>query len=143
MDVMEKVINYILDLSIRLKNIFNKNREIFDSKKLATDPTKFNRLYLGILYFLDNIFGRCCGGGQDGGGCGGYVGGKSALTYYKESFFGSPKITTWKRGEPAVVYWNSHAFHRGGYAFRLCKVKNGKIWKVTEECFQIALEICW
>ena len=26
--------------------------------------------------------------------------------------------------------------HRGGYAYRLCKVKNGKPWKVTEKCFQ-------
>ena len=86
--------------------------------------------------FLDNVFGRCCGGGRKGGGCGGYVGGKSALTYYQEGFFGNPKVTKWKRGEPAEVYWNSDAFHRGGYAFRLCKVNNGKIWKVTEECFQ-------
>ena len=34
------------------------------------------------------------------------------------------------------VYWESKAYHRGGYAYRLCKVNNGKIWEVTEECFQ-------
>ena len=34
------------------------------------------------------------------------------------------------------VYWNSGAKHRGGYAYRLCKVNNGKYWHVTEECFQ-------
>ena len=39
-------------------------------------------------------------------------------------------------GEPAVVYWQSGAKHRGGYAYRLCKVNDGKIWEVTEECFQ-------
>ena len=84
---------------------------------------------------LDNVFGRCCGGGIQGGGCGGYVGGKPALAHYKEGFFGNPHVTTWKRGVPADVYWTSHAHHRGGYAFRLCKVENGEVWKVTEECF--------
>ena len=36
------------------------------------------------------------------------------------------------------VYWlsSSGAKHRGGYAYRLCKVNNGKYWHVTEECFQ-------
>jgi len=39
-------------------------------------------------------------------------------------------------GEPAEVYWNSGAYHRGGCAYRLCRVYNQKYWKVTEECFQ-------
>ena len=39
-------------------------------------------------------------------------------------------------GEPAEVYWHSGAYHRGGYAYRLCRVYNQKYWKVTEECFQ-------
>ena len=26
--------------------------------------------------------------------------------------------------------------HRGGYAYRLCKVNDGKVWEVTEQCFQ-------
>jgi len=66
----------------------------------------------------------------------GYVGGKSALDHYHDGLFGNPKVTTWTRGQPAEVYWQSGARHRGGYAYRLCKVNNGKIWKVTEECFQ-------
>jgi len=84
----------------------------------------------------DDVFGRCCGGGEKGMGCGGYVGGKPALEHYEEGFFGEPSTTTWVRGEPAEVAWYSGAHHRGGYAYRLCKVNNGKIWEVTEECFQ-------
>merc|ERR1719288_577463 len=61
---------------------------------------------------------------------------KSALEHYQEGFFGETRSTQWARGEPAVVYWQSGAKHRGGYAYRLCKVNNGKIWEVTEECFQ-------
>ena len=34
------------------------------------------------------------------------------------------------------VFWSSGANHRGGYAYRLCKVTDGKYWEVTEECFQ-------
>ena len=30
-------------------------------------------------------------------------------------------------GAPAVF---------GGYAYRLCQVKRGKVWKTTEKCFQ-------
>ena len=35
-------------------------------------------------FILDDVFGRCCGGKD---GCGGYVGGKSALEHYKEGLF--------------------------------------------------------
>ena len=69
-------------------------------------------------------------------GCGGYVGGKPALEHYKDGLFGDPRITTWTRGQPAEVFWASGANHMGGYAYRLCKVKRGKFWKVTERCFQ-------
>ena len=51
-------------------------------------------------------------------------------------FFGSPNSTTWVRGQPAEVAWSSQAHHRGGYAYRLCQVKRGKVWKTTEKCFQ-------
>ena len=68
-------------------------------------------------------------------GCGGYVGGKPALEHYKDGLFGDPRITTWTRGQPAEVFWASGANHMGGYAYRLCKVNNGKFWKVTEKCF--------
>ena len=39
-------------------------------------------------------------------------------------------------GEAAEVYWRSNGYHRGGYAYRLCRVPEGQFWKVTEECFQ-------
>ena len=39
-------------------------------------------------------------------------------------------------GQAAKVYWVSNGYHRGGYAYRLCRVYNGEYWKVTEECFQ-------
>merc|ERR1719340_275985 len=69
-------------------------------------------------------------------GCGGCVGGKSALSHYKDGIFGTPRVTTWERGTNQEVLWESKAYHRGGYAYRLCKVKKGKIWKVNEKCFQ-------
>ena len=47
------------------------------------------------------------------------------------------KGTTWKRGVPATVIWESSAYHRGGYAYRLCgPVKPGEEWKVNEKCFR-------
>jgi len=90
----------------------------------------------------DDVLGRCCGGSADKKtgiwepGCGGYVGGKSALSHYKDGIFGTPRVTTWERGTNQEVLWESKAYHRGGYAYRLCKVKKGKIWKVNEKCFQ-------
>ena len=39
---------------------------------------------LVIRLFSDDVFGRCCGGGKKGMGCGGYVGGKPALDHYKD-----------------------------------------------------------
>ena len=89
-----------------------------------------------FFFILDLMFGRCCGGGVEGMGCGGYVGGKSALEHYDDGLFGTPHETKWKRGEPQEVYWNSGAKHRGGYAYRLCRVHNGQYSHVTEECFQ-------
>jgi len=92
----------------------------------------------------DDVVGRCCGGSVDkydgiwDPGCGGFVGGKTAVDYYEEGFFKHPWgiPTTWERGTNQEVMWKSKAYHRGGYAYRLCKVENGKFWKVTEECFQ-------
>ena len=105
--------------------------------------------------WIDFLLGRCCGGNaRKGKSCGGYVGGKPALKHYREGFwsqfllsiiyihylheglFGRPKFTTWKRGGTAEVFWKSGMKHRGGYAYRLCKVENGKVWRVTEKCFQ-------
>ena len=55
------------------------------------------------IVIIDNVYGRCCGGNGKAGdkfvrGCGGYVGGKSALSHYKDGFFGTPSVTTWERG---------------------------------------------
>jgi len=63
------------------------------------------------IVIIDNVYGRCCGGNGKAG----------------DKFV---------RGTNQEVLWASSAYHRGGYAYRLCKVKNGKIWKVTEKCFQ-------
>jgi len=88
---------------------------------------------------------RCTSGGEDVGqccgkamtdDCGGYSGGKSALEHYQDGLFGEPMVTTWTRGEAAEVYWTSNGYHRGGYAYRLCRVPQGQYWKVTEDCFQ-------
>jgi len=45
--------------------------------------------------------------------------------------------TTWMRGTAATVIWTMNAFHRGGYAYRLCgPVEKGKEWMVNEQCFR-------
>jgi len=81
------------------------------------------------------VLGTCCG--KPGtGDCGGYSGGKSALEHYKDGLFEDPKVTTWKRGGNEEVYWIGNGYHRGGYAYRLCRVHEGQFWRVTEECFQ-------
>ena len=57
-----------------------------------------------MLIITDDVVGRCCGGSVDkfdgiwDPGCGGFVGGKSALSYAKDGFFGTPFVTTWERG---------------------------------------------
>merc|ERR1712025_229200 len=85
----------------------------------------------------DFVRGRCCMAKEGTTGCGAYVGGKPALEHYKDGLFGKkPRVTRWKRGEPAEVFWSSGVGHRGGYAYRLCKVYKGQYGKVTEECFQ-------
>ena len=85
---------------------------------------------------MNDLFGTCCGACKPDCGCGGYVGGKAAKDHYKEGLFVGAATTTWTRGEPAEVYWNSGMGHRGGYAYRLCKVKAGKPWKASEKCFR-------
>ena len=64
-----------------------------------------------------NIYGNCCGRT-----CGGYEGGKPAIEHFDDGLFDNAPVTEWKRGEPAEVYWLQQADHRGGYAYRLCKV---------------------
>ena len=70
-----------------------------------------------VLCCTGNVYGNCCGGN-----CGGYEGGKSAIKHAKDGLFDDAPYTEWLRGEPAEVYWFASADHRGGYAYRLCKV---------------------
>ena len=44
--------------------------------------------------------------------------------YVAEGYFDNAPVTEWQRGQPAEVYWRMHAEHRGGYAYRLCKVSH-------------------
>jgi len=78
-----------------------------------------------------NLFGTRCG--KD---CGSWEGGKTALEYAAMGVFDNAPVTEWKRGTNQWVYWKSGAQHRGGYAYRLCKVPAKGISGVTEECFQ-------
>jgi len=95
----------------------------------------------------DKMYGRCCAGQMDGWGCGGFVGGKTAIEQYEDGFFHGtgedgveywPRVTYWERGTNQEVFWNSNAYHRGGYAYRVCKVQDlGHFTSgITEECFQ-------
>jgi len=101
----------------------------------------------GCIGNPDDKNGRCCGGAfkkKKGGqkwnqGCGGFANGKSALEWYKNGLFeaeGGAQVTTWEQGSQQTVIWQSSAYHRGGYAYRLCKVNDGKYWEVNEQCFK-------
>ena len=63
--------------------------------------------------------------------CGGYNGGRSAMEHAAEGLFDNAIETTWTRGENTEVFWASGGRHRGGYAYRLCKVPGGDITKVS------------
>jgi len=83
-----------------------------------------------------NPYGTCCTKAKGGIGCGGYVGGKSALDHYADGLFDAAGTTTWTIGKTYPVVWETGAGHRGGYAYRLCKVPSGGVTKITEKCFQ-------
>merc|ERR1740124_1369926 len=51
-----------------------------------------------------NPYGTCCTKAQSGIGCGGYVGGKSALEHYDEGHFLNTPTTNWKVGNVYPVY---------------------------------------
>ena len=70
-----------------------------------------------MLFFKGNIYGTCCGHQ-----CGGYEGGKSAILHAADGLFDGAPYKEWKRGSEPLVYWKMGAEHRGGYAYRLCKV---------------------
>ena len=83
------------------------------------------------ILVLGNVYGNCCGRT-----CGGYEGGKPAIEHFGNGLFDNAPVTEWIRGEPAEVYWLQQADHRGGYAYRLCKVPEEGVIGITEACFQ-------
>ena len=62
------------------------------------------------------------------------------MDWYKDGLFTGPGTKAWKtkwpRGSNQTVVWKQTAYHQGGYAYRLCKVKGTKYWEANEECFQ-------
>jgi len=102
----------------------------------------------GCIGNPDNQEGRCCGGSwvwEKGlktnkwrQGCGGYSGGSAAIyDYWRFQDFGQLS-TGWIRGSVVPVIWLTSAYHRGGYAYRLCgPLEKGKEWYgVHEQCFR-------
>ena len=57
------------------------------------------------------------------------------MIHAAEGLFDNAFVTAWTRGQIAEVFWASGAKHRGGYAYRLCKVPDGDISKITQQCF--------
>lgn len=85
-------------------------------------------------------YGSCCAQTDYGiprvDGCGGFAYGKSAMEHAADGLFDNAAVTKWERGKAAEVLWKSGAGHKGGYAYRLCKVPAAGISGVTEQCFQ-------
>ena len=74
------------------------------------------------------------------------------MDWYKDGLFTDPGTKAWKtkwpRGSDQTVVWKQTAYHQGGYAYRLCKVKGAKYWEAKEERFQkghlkFAGKYCW
>jgi len=72
-------------------------------------------------------FGDCCGEN-----CGGFAFGPNAETYE----WPDAETTDWESGSTQQVAWHVKFNHGGGYSYRLCKMPEGGISEVTEECFQ-------
>merc|ERR1712086_181216 len=73
-------------------------------------------------------FGDCCSGN-----CDGFALGKNAEDYH---WPGIIPTTPWLAGSYQEVQWYVGANHAGGYSYRLCKLPEGGIKHLTEECFQ-------
>ena len=91
---------------------------------MITDLLFSNELALSIHYsinenysYIGNLYGNCCDKN-----CGGWEGGRPAIEHAAEGLFDNAPVTEWVRGQPAEVQWRMTAEHRGGYAYRLCKV---------------------
>jgi len=74
-------------------------------------------------------FGDCCQAGQH---CGGFAFGQNAETFE----WPDAPVTEWGVGSTQMVSWHVRFNHAGGYSYRLCKVPEGGIGELTEECFQ-------
>ena len=72
-------------------------------------------------------FGDCCSGNCDAFALGGNA---------EEYAWHNPPVTEWKAGSYQEVAWYVGANHAGGYQYRLCRMPQGGISEVTEECFQ-------
>ena len=73
-------------------------------------------------------FGDCCFGQN----CGFFALGDNAENYQWPDM----PVTEWISGSYQEVAWYVNANHAGGYSYRLCKMPEGGISELTEECFQ-------
>ena len=79
----------------------------------------------------DGTFGDCCSGN-----CDGFALGNNTEEYDWESIGGGIPVTEWFAGSHQEVRWHVGANHAGGYSYRMCRMPEGGISQVTEECFQ-------
>ena len=74
-------------------------------------------------------FGDCCG---SDGKCGSWAFGPNA----ENVEWPDMPITEWTAGSSQEVAWYVGPNHAGGYQYRLCKMPEGGVGELTEECFQ-------
>jgi len=72
-------------------------------------------------------FGDCCSDH-----CDGFALGLNAEEYEWEDI----PVTRWAAGSVQEVQWYVSANHAGGYSYRLCKMPEGGLIDLSEECFQ-------
>ena len=75
----------------------------------------------------EGSFGDCCSSN-----CDTFALGDNAENY----LWPDMPVTEWVAGSYQEVAWYVSANHAGGYSYRLCKVPDGGISELTEECFQ-------
>ena len=76
-------------------------------------------------------FGDCCDDQYSGYTCATYAMGVLA----EEFDWPNPATTEWKAGSLEEVVMYIRGNHGGGYSYRLCKVPEGGVTELTEECF--------
>lgn len=84
---------------------------------------------LGCNLDGEGNFGDCC---NTNGKCGTFALGDNAENYD----WPNAAITEWKAGSIQEVAWYVSANHAGGYSYRMCKMPEGGVTELTEECFQ-------